>query len=38
MVVKPLPDADYLLECFEVDLEQGTLYWKERPLHHFKST
>lgn len=33
--VKTLPSADYLNECFEyVD---GLLYWKQRPLNHFKS-
>lgn len=27
----------YLSECFELDAENGTLYWKERPQYHFTS-
>lgn len=32
-----LPSSEYLLECFVVE-DDGTLIWKERPLHHFQSS
>jgi len=28
---------EYLQECFKYDKKTGSLYWKERPLHHFKN-
>lgn len=34
---KPLPSIDYLRECFNYDPMTGTLTWKERPIHHFKT-
>lgn len=34
---KELPSLKYLQECFDYNPETGDLYWKERPLHHFKS-
>jgi len=36
MQPKPLPDAEYLRECFLYDPDSGILTWKTRPLHHFK--
>lgn len=36
--MKALPSKEYLQECFTYDPETGLLYWKERPLEHFKST
>lgn len=30
-------DINYLNECFLVDFENGEIFWKERPLSHFKS-
>lgn len=33
---KRYPDQKYLLECFEYEKETGFIYWKQRPLHHFK--
>jgi hypothetical protein len=30
-----LPHRDYLIECFDLR-EDGRLFWRERPLHHFK--
>jgi hypothetical protein len=35
--IKELPSQEYLKECFEYDAETGTLTWKQRPRHHFKS-
>lgn len=32
---KELP-IEYLMECFEPDFDKGLLYWKVRPLSHFK--
>lgn len=34
---KELPHQEYLQECFNYDPETGLLYWKTRPLHHFKN-
>ena len=31
-----LPPLKYLKECFAVDFLNGTLFWKRRPLRHFK--
>ncbi len=33
--IKLLPTQQYLLECFRYDKENGTLWWRERPLYHF---
>lgn len=32
----PLPSQEYLQECFHYEPTTGKLFWKERPLHHFK--
>jgi hypothetical protein len=32
-----LPSQEYLKECFNYDEITGSLYWKERPLSHFKT-
>ena len=37
MKPNPLPDSIFLYECFTYNPITGLLYWKERPLHHFKS-
>jgi hypothetical protein len=37
MKIKLLPEQSYLHECFNYDSETGELYWKERPLSHFKN-
>ena len=34
--IKPLPTQEYLLECFRYEPETGLLYWRERPLYHFR--
>jgi len=34
-VTKKLPDTEYLLSIFEY--KDGKLFWKERPVNHFKS-
>lgn len=34
---KPLPTREFLEECFEVNFETGKLFWKKRPLYHFKN-
>ena len=34
---KELPPIKWLHECFELDADTGTLIWKARPLHHFKT-
>jgi len=31
-----LPTQKYLMECFTYDPDTGILYWKERPIYHFK--
>lgn len=31
-----LPSKEYLEECFTYEPETGLLYWKKRPLKHFK--
>lgn len=28
--------VDYLNQCFHLNMEEWALYWKTRPLHHFK--
>jgi hypothetical protein len=35
MEPKPLPDQNYLRECFAYDPMTGILTWKERPRRHF---
>jgi len=35
---RKLPSSKWLHECFELDVDTGTLTWKMRPLHHFKTT
>jgi hypothetical protein len=35
--LKELPSKEYLWECFTYDSETGLLYWKKRPLEHFKN-
>jgi hypothetical protein len=34
---RPLPSKEYLEECFTYNPETGKLYWKVRPLDHFKN-
>ena len=34
---KELPSIEYLNEVFQLDVENGNLIWKVRPLHHFKN-
>lgn len=29
------PSVSYLRECFELDMVEGALYWRERPVEHF---
>lgn len=31
-----MPSKEYLQECLEYQPETGTLFWKRRPVHHFK--
>lgn len=33
----PLPDIQYLRECFSLDRETGWLTWRTRPLSHFSN-
>lgn len=33
---KPLPETNYLKECFDYDPEDGELTWKSRPIQHFR--
>jgi len=35
---RELPPIKWLHECFELDADTGTLIWKSRPVHHFKTT
>jgi hypothetical protein len=37
MKIKKLPSLKYLNECFTLDVENGILYWKARPLSHFNN-
>ena len=34
---KEPPTINFLHECFDVNVDTGTLTWKARPLHHFKT-
>ena len=34
---RELPPIKWLHECFELDADTGTLTWKARPVHHFKT-
>jgi hypothetical protein len=36
MAAKSLPHVSYLNECFDLNKETYELFWKERPLSHFK--
>lgn len=36
-VCRPLPNLDFLFECFLVDQSSGFIFWKQRPLSHFVS-
>jgi hypothetical protein len=36
MTVKELPTQRYLVECFDYEADTGRLYWRDRPIHHFK--
>jgi hypothetical protein len=38
MKIKPLPPLEYLQECFEYNADTGEVFWKVRPLHHFKNS
>lgn len=31
----PMPSIEYLRECFILDVENGLIYWKDRPKNHF---
>ena len=35
MAVKPLPNREFLFQCFNYDPDTGVLTWKERPRSHF---
>ena len=35
--IKELPPIEYLNECFTLDVENGIIKWKPRPLHHFNN-
>jgi hypothetical protein len=35
---KTLPSWEYLKECFRYDVNTGELFWKVRPVHHFKNS
>jgi hypothetical protein len=35
---RPLPSAEFLRECFRLEPETGKLYWRVRPVHHFRSS
>jgi hypothetical protein len=35
MKCKLLPDQEYLIECFNYDIETGALIWRNRPVAHF---
>lgn len=37
MKAKELPTQEYLKECLTYDSETGKLFWKIRPLNHFKN-
>jgi hypothetical protein len=38
MAAKPLPDQDYLRQCFAYEADTGVLIWAERPPEHFFDT
>lgn len=38
MKSNPLPTQEFLKECLIYDPDTGFLYWKERPLSHFKDS
>jgi hypothetical protein len=33
--IQKMPPSEYLNECFYLNEKTGSLFWKERPLHHF---
>jgi hypothetical protein len=35
-MIKKLPPVEYLRECFRYEKATGKLFWKRRPLRHFK--
>jgi hypothetical protein len=37
MIVRALPDAEFLRECLEYSPETGVLTWRERPTSHFRN-
>lgn len=34
---KPLPSQKYIRECLKYNPKTGKLFWKKRPLSHFKN-
>ena len=37
-MANPLPERQYLLECFSYEAETGSLTWRKRPIEHFSSS
>ena len=37
MRIRPIPEVQYLRECFEYSSQGGSLVWNRRPLSHFQT-